>query len=413
MTQNLKNRSVNRSLPCSCDSFPILASLQKAALLAVAGMTFTAEAGEVAAFAKVYSWPDGVNNFNNYTKATGGTVNPSASGNGWKSYASASFHSLAASGSTSLPGTGTAGRGYVGGSAYWFEQITISSPTVPAGTIGVADFTLFFEGDVSASSERSDRENKSSISYRWSAAGDSADNVADPNTGDIYEQIVYAALGYYDSWGENFRNQPRNHQATFRFGQPFDFTIAVHCQGEAFRDTVSKVRAELRCTGWNGFRNVQIRYGALVTDATITSQTSFNYANAGSTSFAQWRSLYQLNAASSQVDSNDNGLPNILEYALGRNPIDPDSRPPTTLSTINSGGLDYQSITFTRPSLGARPGDIVYLPERSNGLSGWATTNLETTVVPSTTDTETVTARSTQPRTSQTSEFLRLGVSGP
>ena len=117
--------------------FPV--PLKAAALFVLAGMTGSAGDGEVAAFAKVYSWPDGVNNFGTYTKAPGGTLTPAAAGNGWKSYATASFHGQAASGSATTPGTGSFGRGYVGGSAYGTEQITISSPSVPAGTQAQAD----------------------------------------------------------------------------------------------------------------------------------------------------------------------------------------------------------------------------------------------------------------------------------
>lgn len=410
-----KNPPACRGCALRLRSSPTLAALKTAALLAAAGISLIAQAGEVGALAKVFSWPDGVNNFSTYTKAAGGSLTPAAAGNGWKSYGSSSFHALAAGGSATTPGTAGFSKGYVGGSAYWFEQITISSPSVPVGTIGVADFTLFFEGHVSARSSRSDRENQSSIAYRWACIpqSDGGDNVADPNVGESYSETVYAALDYGDVIGGNFRNQPRHHQAIFRFGEPFDFTIAIHCGAEAYRDSVSKVRTELRCTGWNGFRDIHIRFGGPVTDATITSQTGFNYANAGSTSYAQWASLYQLSAASTQADSNGNGLPNLLEYALGRNPLDPDAGPPVTRGIVNIGGSDYQSMTFTRPRLGARAGDIVYLPQRSDGLSGWVTTGVETTVAPSTTDTETVTVRSTQPLGSQTSEFLRLEVTGP
>ena len=35
--------------------------------------------------------------------------------------------------------------------------------------------------------------------------------------------------------------------------------------------------------------------------------------------------LYQLDATSMQGDANGNGVPNLLEYALGRNPSDPDA----------------------------------------------------------------------------------------
>ncbi|WP_367875267.1 hypothetical protein [Luteolibacter sp. Populi] len=412
MPLELKNSSARLCgvLP-SCSS-SILAPLKTAALLAVAGISLTAEAGEVAAFAKVYSWPDGVNNFNSYTKASGGSLTPAAAGNGWKSHASASFHGLAAGGSAASPGTAGFSRGYVGGSAYWFEQITISSPSVAVGTQGRANLTLYFEGDLDAESQGNGRENQASFGYRVASNG-AGENVATPDVGDSGYYVVYAGLGYKQTGGNDFRNLPCVHQIYFNYGQPCDLTIAVHSQAQVYRDAPGKVRTYVRCTGWNGFHDIRLSSDAPVTDATITSQTGFNYANAGSTSYAQWASQYQLDSASMQADSNGNRLPNLLEYALGRNPLDPNSSPPVTRGVVNIGGSDYQSITFTRPRLGARAGDIIYLPQRSDGLSGWTTTGMETTVAPSTTDTETVTVRSTQPQGTQASEFLRLEVTGP
>ena len=384
-----------------------------ALLLTVAGLNSRTEAGEVGAFALVYSWPDGVNNYNNYTKSPAGPLTPAAAGNGWKSYASASFHALAAGGTASIPGTGSWGKGYVGGSAYWFEQITISSPSVAAGTIGVADFTLYFEGALSVSSGRPNRENAAYIRYRWSTHVDGADNVADPETGDVYTESLYAASNYGSGLGGSFRNQPRHHQTHFRFGQPFDFTIATRCEAEVWRDSPSTARAELRCTGWNGFRDISIRYGAAVPDATVTSQSGFNYANAGSTTYAQWASLYQLPAASMLADANNNGFTNQMDYALGLNPVAP--TPPNFFlpGTVNFGGQNFASFTYTRPRLGARPGDLTYLPKCSTNLADWTGLGLVSTVAPSTTQTETVTVRSTEPIAGQTREFLKLEVNQP
>ena len=383
-----------------------------ALLLTAAGLTSRTEAGEVAAFAKVYSWPDGVNNFGTYTKAPGGTLTPAAAGNGWKSYASASFHALAAGGSATTPGTGSFGRGYVGGSAYWFEQITISSPTVAVGTQGRANLTLYFDGDISAESQRNDRENRASISYRVASNG-AGENVATPNVGDSGGYTIYRALGYADSTGQDFRNQPREHVIYFNFGQPCDLTIAVHTQAEIYRDAAGKVRAELRCSGWNGLHDIRFSNDTPVTNATITSQSGFNYANAGSTTYPQWASLYQLPAASMLADANKNGLTNQMDYALGLNPVEP--TPPNFFlpGTVNIGGQNFASFTYTRPRLGARPGDLTYLPKCSTNLADWTGLGLVSTVAPSTTQTETVTVRSTKPIAGQTREFLKLEVNQP
>lgn len=387
---------------------PINLPLKMAALLVAAGMTLSTQAGEVGALARVYSWPDGANNFVTYTKAAGGSITPAAAGNGWQSYASTSFHALAAGGNATLPGTGTQNISYVGGSAYWFEQITISSPSQPFDTGGSGIVTLYFEGDIIA--ESLGNENRASIAYRV-ATGD--DNKADPNTGDSGEYRVYAGLGYAGTTLSDFRNQPRHHQIFFKYGVPFDFTIAVHCNAEIWRDRRGKVRADLRCTGWNGFHSL-IGVNLLpVTDATITSQSGFNYANPGSTTYEQWASLYQLNAASTQADTNNNGLTNLMERALGRNPLAPDTGSPFTSGRMTVGSNEYACFSFKRPRLGARAEDFIYLPQCSNDLSGWSPNGLVTTVAPSTTQTETVTVRSTRPIADQNREFLRLDVIKP
>ena len=406
MNQNTNNDS---ALPHRRSLF--LVPLKAAALL-LAVLPGSAKAGEVAAFAKVYSWPDGVNNFGTYTKAPGGTLTPTAAGNGWKSHASASFHALAAGGSATTPGTGSFGRGYVGGSAYWFEQITISSPTVAVGTQGRANLTLYFDGEVSAESQRNDRENKASISYRVASNG-AGENVATPNVGDGGGYSIYRALGYGDSTGQDFRNQPREHVIYFNFGQPCDLTIAVHTQAEIYRDAAGKVRAELRCSGWNGLHDIRFSNDTPVTNATITSQTGFNYANPGTTTYAQWASLYQLPAAAMLADTNNNGLTDQMEYALGLNPRALNSGAPLLPGTVRISGQDFASFTYTRPRLGSRPGDLTYLPQCSTNLADWTAAGLVTTVAPSATQTETVTVRSTQPVTTQNREFLRLDIVQP
>lgn len=400
------------------------AAAGKLAALLLAMASASAGAGEVGALAKVFSWPDGVNNFGTYTKSPGGMVTRQAAGSGWKSYASSSFHALAAGGSATGPDNGRFGQGHNGGSAYWFEQITISSPSVAPGTQGRAVFTLYFDGHVSAGPSHPQQPGlySAGISYRWAAQVDGADNVADPNIGESYGETVDVWPSYSETIGGNFRNQPRTHALLFRFGQPFDFTVAIHCSTTVwFSGPGAKARAELRCTGWNGFSgverpfNVQEAGGIPVTDAVITSQTGFNYAGSSTTTYPQWASLYQLPAASMQDDSNGNGISNLLEYALGRNPLEPSSPAPFSPGLLNVAGNSYPSFTFTRRRLGGRPGDIVYTPKCGPNLDSWTAAGLETTVAPTApdSDTETVTVRSTQPVSTTQREFLKLEVVKP
>ncbi|MEK7950951.1 hypothetical protein [Luteolibacter soli] len=376
-----------------------------------------AAGGELGALARVFSWPDGVNNFSNYTKVAGGAATQSAAGNGWKSYGTASLHSLAVGGSATGPNTGRFQNGYVGGSAYWFEQITISSPSVPVGTQGRAEFTLYFDGQLSTGSLPTyGREYNASIGYRWAAHVDGADNVADPNVGESYGETITVFPGaYMETTGGNFRNQARNHSVIFRFGQPFDFTVALHASGYVPFDTASNVRMELRCKGWNGFQNIHLPIdvhapgGIPVTDATVSSQSGFNYTQPSSTTYSQWARLYQLDAASMEADSNGNGLSNFMEYALGRDPLGPDSGAPVRPSVMEVEGQRFPCFSFNRPRLGGKPGDVVYLPKHSTTLANWSDSGLVTTVEPNSDETETVTVRSATPA-GQGAGFFRLEV---
>ena len=381
------------------------------------------KAGEVAAFAKVGGWPGATNNFGTYTKAAGGTVTRSAAGSGWKSFSTSSFHALAAGGSASTPGNGGFSTGYVGGSAYWFDQITISSPSVAPGTQGRVFFTLYFDGHVSAGPTvpGQNRMYRASIGYRWAGITDGADNVADPDVGESYGEEIDVWSAYTETLGGNFRNQPRQHSMLFRFGQPIDFTVAIHCSGETPRDFASKARCELRCTGWNGFFGIERPFdvhaagGIPVADATIASQTGTNYAQASVSSYQQWSNLYQLAETSMLDDSNGDGLSNLVEYALGRNPVEPASTAAFTPGTAVVGGSSYPSFTFRRPRLGGRPGDLSYTPKRSTSLGTWVPDGIVTTVAPTApdSDTETVTVRSTQPTSGAVREFLSLEVTKP
>lgn len=386
-------------------------------LLAAALLPTLAPAGELAGLARVFSWPDGTNNFSTYSKTSAGSAAQSAAGQGWKSFGNASFHSLAAGGSATSPNNGQFQNGYIGGSAYWFEQITISSPTVAPGTVGRAEFTLYLEGDLSAGSLPSHgREYNASIGYRWSAHVDNADNLADPNTGDSFTERIDVYPGaYMETIGGNFRNQPRHHSVLFRFGQPFDFTVALHTSGQVPFDTPSTVRVNLRCNGWNGFRNLHIPFdvhapgGTPVTDATISSQSGFNYAQPGTTTYSQWAALYQLAPSSSAADSNGNGVSNLVEYALGLDPLGSANPAPLRPTVMEVEGQRYPSFTFTRPRLGAKPGDLTYLPQHSPTLANWSSTGMVTTVEPNADQTETVTVRSTTP-VGQGAGFFRLEV---
>lgn len=229
----------------------------------------------------------------------------------------------------------------MGGRAYWFESITISSPSVPNGTIGTADFTLFFEGGMSTGPSISGTNTYfAELEYRWSGGGDSSDGKPDINSGELTSRRSEVFSTHTTTTGPEFYlNQPRNHRMTFRFGVPFDFTIWISARGSAWDNAPSNSKVSLRMTGWNGFNNIRIRDGAAVVDAVIGSQTGFNYGGPGTISFEQWASQFQLAADAMSGDANQNGVSNLLEYALGRDPMAPGGGEPIILGkAMEEGG---------------------------------------------------------------------------
>jgi hypothetical protein len=166
-------------------------------------------------------------------------------------------------------------------------------------------------------------------------------------------------------------------------------------------------------TGWNGFHNIRIRDGAAVVDAVIGSQTGFNYGGPGTISFEQWASQFQLAADAMSGDANQNGVSNLLEYALGRDPMAPGGGEPIILGKAMEEGVEYPTMVFTRPVQGAMPGDIIYTPERSTTLEpeGWSSNGLVVETEPvAGTQFETVTVRSPEPLGSLDGEWMRLKV---
>ena len=371
----------------------------------------SASAGEVGAQARVFGWPEGISTiFSPITTAAGGPLSDALAGIGWQAFGIANINSLAIAGKDTSDSTGGFGQGWVGGQAYWLQEITISSPSVPVGTQGVVDFTLFFQGILEASaSAPADTPFPNSISYRWDVGP--VAGVPDYSQTGGENRSMNVAVGYADIVGPDFLNSPRNHSLIFGFGQPFTLKLAISSLSKPWMHRPNKCRVELRSTGWNGFKNYRLRYTEVpVNDAVVTSPSGFNYANSSTTTYSQWASIYQLGATSPQADSNNNGTADLLEYALGRNPLDPDNTAPVTPGVVTIGIDQFKSITYTRPTLGGRPGDITYIPERTIGMDAWSTNGLETTVTPATPQTETVTVRSTQPMSTQSSEFIRLGV---
>jgi len=108
------------------------------------------------------------------------------------------------------------------------------------------------------------------------------------------------------------------------------------------------------------------------------------------------------------ADPNQNGIPNLMEYALGQ---DPRASGVTSLPVTVSGS-NYLTLTYTRPNSTT---DITYTVEVSGNLTGWNSGSSYTLASPPTDNgdgTSTVTVRDLTPKGGN-KRFIRLKVIRP
>lgn len=162
---------------------------------------------------------------------------------------------------------------------------------------------------------------------------------------------------------------------------------------------------------WNSFvtgPNLSIKdnpnYVELLTDARVTNRETVNYLN----TTAYWQVANGLVNQPLDADSDQDGLANVLEAAMGLDPLTPSANSPTQgLVTIN--GQTYATITFPLD-----PGilDLTTIVEWSSDLVNWSTTMTTEISRVMQNNHEVVTVRSNTPINS-TQQFLRLSVTSP
>lgn len=102
------------------------------------------------------------------------------------------------------------------------------------------------------------------------------------------------------------------------------------------------------------------------------------------------------------ADPDHDGMPNLIEYALG---LDPKNASANTGPTVSQDGEGNWQFTYTRPAARA---DIVYSVEHSTNLTNWTSTGVTHTLVSTSNGIETWSA--TYPISSSPVCFFRLAV---
>ena len=121
--------------------------------------------------------------------------------------------------------------------------------------------------------------------------------------------------------------------------------------------------------------------------------------------FAEWAALYQIGPTDFGGDPDGDGIPNLIEYALGTNPRAHD--PPDTIRLIIED--DHAVLEVTR---NGKPADVELVVQVSGTLSGpWASGAPETTALVDTTTMLRV--RDNSPVSGKKTRFLRLMATKP
>ncbi len=154
---------------------------------------------------------------------------------------------------------------------------------------------------------------------------------------------------------------------------------------------------------------------------TVSDPNSATVTIAESNPYQAWKltefgsDAYVPSISGDEADPNHNGVPNILEYALGADPLQVGTNPSPQLSTVpDSNGDEYLAITYTQ---GTNP-NFTYTVQVTGDLTQqtdqWHSGPSYTTVVvpPSGNGSNQVTVRDNVPLSQGAKRFIRLQVSG-
>ena len=164
-----------------------------------------------------------------------------------------------------------------------------------------------------------------------------------------------------------------------------------------------------------GDRTVTVAIGAdfsLVRDPAQVALVTLQDKSYDAWRFSHFTSdeLANSSVSGDSADPDADGLPNLLEYALGADPKASDSSTHTTTAGLDSSRL---TLAYTKPTAIT---DLTYAAEWSSDLQSWSTGSSVTEILSSTDNgngTTTVIVRGLIPLTTTPRQFLRLRVTRP
>jgi hypothetical protein len=129
-----------------------------------------------------------------------------------------------------------------------------------------------------------------------------------------------------------------------------------------------------------------------------------------SAAFAAWAAGYSV-PASNTLDSDGDGVNNLLEYALGTLPGDSTSNAlpvsGTAVLDLGTGPKTYLTLTFTRPT---NTSDLAYRVQTSPDLFAWAPDAVQIARIDNGNGTETFSFRAPTPISDSEKQFIQLSV---
>ncbi|RYD40293.1 MAG: hypothetical protein EOP85_14510, partial [Verrucomicrobiaceae bacterium] len=126
--------------------------------------------------------------------------------------------------------------------------------------------------------------------------------------------------------------------------------------------------------------------------------------------FGEWRAVHLGSTGNGAMDDPDgDSVPNLMEYALNRNPLAAEQGPLVSQDTVMANGQTHLALTYDRPK---EITDVRWIVEVSSDLSSWSSGNpaTATTSIVDQGNTLRVTTRDAAPLTGAVPRFIRLRV---